>query len=232
MDNKKDKKQDKNSNTEAETKNKNKWQIACIGTSVLSGFLLILVLILISQPPKVQQEYLPCPASSSSDSKSYSSNSSSSNSPSSSSSSSSNSSASKNSETITYTSGEKVGTSAKGVTIEIEQVIKNYQNYSSYYKPESGYEYVQVKIKFKNNTGNAISLYSFDFYLEDSDGMMDDAELSSSDNNTSYFPFSKQLASGAEASGVMLFEVKKGATDSITFLYEKDTPTKRVMIKL
>lgn len=215
---------------------KNKWKIGCISTSVLSGILLIAVLVLASQPPKIEYRYRQSPSTNSNNSNNPSS---STNNPDDNfgSSSGSNLPSNPNSyqkpEVITYTPGEKVGTSTKGVTIEIEQVIKNYQDYPSHQEPESGYEYVQVKLKFKNNSRNAIHLYSFDFYREDNNGMIDDALSSYHDNSTSYFPFSKEVAGGGtEVSGVMLFEVRKDATDQLTFLYEKDTTSKSILIAL
>lgn len=213
-----------------------RWKNGCICTSILSSILLIIVLALMAQPPKIEYKYGSCPTSNTSGGSSTSNGSGlfgdSSSASSSSPGSSSGASTYQRSQVITYSAGEKAGTNKKGVTIEIEQITKNYQNYSSYFAPESGYEYVQVKLKLKNNTGNAISLYYSDFYIKDGDGMMDDAQTSHHDNDTSYFPFGKQVASGSEVSGVMIFEVKKDSTDSLTFLYEKDTSSKQIIIEL
>lgn len=212
----------------------NKWKKYFIGMSALSGVLLIIVAVLAMQPPKVEYIYEPYPSNNTTTSDN------SSNSPTTSEDSSSYPSVSSTdaSNTTTYISGEKTGTSMVGATIEVEQIIKHYQGYSSYYsscKPKSGYEYVLVKLSFKNNSANAIKMYSFDFYLKDSDGMMDTAESYDLcyDSETTIFPFSKEIAGGGTAvSGVMIFPVRKGMTDSLTLLYEKDTLKERISIDL
>lgn len=207
---------------------KNKWKSYFIWMSVFSGVLLITTITLATRQPKVEYIYRTYP-SSSNDNNSENSES---NTPSPSSNS------KDSSETITYTSGEKVGTSIVGATIEVEQIIKHYQGYNNYYsycKPDSGYEYVLVKLNFTNNSANAIKMYSFDFYLKDNDGMIDTAESDGScySSTTTIFPFYKEIAGGGtKVSGVMLFPVREGMSDGLTLLYEKDTPKKRITIGL
>ena len=78
-------------------------------------------------------------------------------------------------------------------------------------------------------------MYSFDFYLKDSDGMMDTAKSTDYcyNSETTIFPFSKEIAGGGtKISGAMLFPVRKGMTDSLTLLYEKDTAKERISIAL
>lgn len=206
-----------------------------IGMSALSGVLLIIVAVLIMRPPKVEYIY-----------KSYPSNNTitsdkSSNSPTTSeevSSSYSSANSTDASNTTTYISGEKTGTSMVGATIEVEQIIKHYQGYTSFYficGPKSGYEYVLVKLSFKNNSANAIKMYGSNFYLKDSGGMMDTAESYDGcyNSKTTIFPFSKEITGGGTTvNGVMIFPVRKGMTDSLTLLYEKDELKKRISIDL
>ena len=211
---------------------KNKWKACFIGMSILSAILLITTIALATKPPRT--EYVYETVYSSDDTDDDCNDGSASIVPSLSPSSSSTDS----SETITYAPGEKVGTSAVGATVEVEEVVKHYQGYSNYYSscnPESGYEYVLVKLSFENNSTNAIKLYSFDYYLEDSDGMMDDAVSNDScySGASTIFPFSKEIAGGGtKVSGEMLFPVRKGMTDSLIFLYEKDSPRNKISIKL
>ena len=229
--NKKDKKDKK---AEKIQKDENKWKKYFIGMSALSGVLLIRVAVLAAQPPKVEYIYKSYPSNNTTTSDK------SSNSPTTSEVSSSYPSASSTDalNTTTYTSGEKTGTSKVGATIEVEQIIKHYQGYSSdsySCKPKSGYEYVLVKLSFKNNSANAIGMYSFNFYLKDSDGMMDVAESYDGcyNSKTTIFPFSKEITGGGTVvSGVMIFPVRKGMTDSLTLLYEKDELKKRISIDL
>lgn len=205
-----------------------------IGMSALSGVLLIIVAVLVMRPPKVEYIYKPYPSNNTTTSD-KSSNSSTTSEVSSSYSSASSTDASN---TTTYVSGEKIGTSMVGATIEVEQIIKHYQGYTSFYSicgPKSGYEYVLVKLSFKNNSANAIKMYDSNFYLKDSGGMMDTAESYDGcyNSKTTIFPFDKEITGGGTAvSGVMIFPVRKGMMDSLTLLYEKDTPKKRISIDL
>lgn len=205
-----------------------------IGMSALSGVLLIIVAVLVMRPPKVEYIYKPYPSNNTTTSN-KSSNSSTTSEVSSSYLSASSTDASN---TTTYVSGKKTGTSKVGATIEVEQIIKHYQGYSSdsySCKPKGGYEYVLVKLSFKNNSANAIKMYSVDFYLKDSDGMMDVANPYDTcyNSKTTMFPFSKEITGGGTTvNGVMIFPVRKGMTDNLTLLYEKDTPKKRISIDL
>ena len=90
-------------------------------------------------------------------------------------------------------------------------------------------------MSFKNNSANAIKMHSFNFYLKDSDGMMDFANPHDNCYNSemTIFPFDKEITGGGTTvNGVMIFPVRKGMTDSLTLLYEKDELKKRISIDL
>ena len=231
---KENKKDKKDKEVEKIQKNGNKWKKYFIGMSVLSGVLLIMVAVLAAQPPKVEYIYKSYPSNNTTASDKSSNSSATSEGPSSYSSASSTDALN----TTTYVSGEKTGTSKVGATIEVEQIIKHYQGHDSYSflcKLKSGYEYVLVKLSFKNNSANAIKMHSFNFYLKDSDGMMDFANPHDNCYNSemTIFPFDKEITGGGTTvNGVMIFPVRKGMTDSLTLLYEKDELKKRISIDL
>lgn len=231
---KENKKDKKDKGVEKIQKNGNRWKKYFIGMSAISGVLLIMVAVLAAQPPKVEYIYKSYPSNNTTTSDKSSNNSTTSEGPSSYSSVSS----TDDLNTTTYISGEKTGTSRVGATIEVEQIIKHYQGYTSFYSicgPKSGYEYVLVKLSFKNNSANAIKMYGSNFYLKDSGGMMDIAESYDGcyNSKTTVFPFSKEITGGGTTvNGVMIFPVRKGMTDSLTLLYEKDEPKKRISIDL
>ena len=189
---------------------KQKWKIGFICLSILSIALFATTIILAVRGPIIEYAYGPCPESK--DNSSYSDSSSS-------------SVIDTNQHVVAYNPGEKVA-SLGGVSVEIEQVIKNYQNYDYWYEPEDGHEYIQVKLKFKNNTSNPIHLYTVSFLLEDSNGLADNALFSNRDNSKEYFPFDKDLAGMRETEGVMLFEVKKESTENMVFIYELNSRNK------
>lgn len=199
--------------------------------SALALILLVVTVALLSRPPEYKYVYLNSPDYSSSNSSSSETSNSSSSSTTSGSSTSTPTTSSKERVT-TYSAGEASGTSAKGVTISIEQVIRDYQGASRYAQPEGGNEYIQLTVKFTNNSSSAIYLSPSDFVIRDADGLITDAEFSSRDTATNYFPLTKELAGGSSVTGVMLFEVAKKSDGNIVFAYEKDSTAKRIVIDL
>lgn len=103
-----------------------------------------------------------------------------------------------------FTKGETVSFDSRELTVT--DVQRNYQTGNEYLQPESGNEFVIVTVTLKNNSDSNMDYNTFDFKLQDSNGVQKDEDftvLSEGKLN------SGSLAPGGTVTGKLGYQVMK-----------------------
>ena len=93
-------------------------------------------------------------------------------------------------------------------TMTVNKVERNWQSPADYDKPESGKEYVLVEVTITNEGSSSISYNTFDFKMQDSDGVQKTETYTMSTNKLN----SGDLAPGGKITGNLTYDVPTGAT--------------------
>lgn len=93
-------------------------------------------------------------------------------------------------------------------TMTVNKVQRNWQSPADYDKPESGKEYVFVEVTITNEGKNSISYNTFDFKMQDSNGVQKTETYTMSTNKLN----SGDLAPGGKITGNLVYDVPTGAT--------------------
>ena len=113
---------------------------------------------------------------------------------------------SNNSEQTVFAVGDVI--SHDNVEITVNSVQRNAYTDNEYYKPDSGKEFIKVNIKIENKTDSKISYGSYDWKIQDSNGVISDI-----DSGIQYTADgalgSGELAAGGKQTGDLYFEVPK-----------------------
>lgn len=112
----------------------------------------------------------------------------------------------------------------------VTKVKRNYSTGNQFAKPESGNEFVLVTIKVKNTSDSSIDYNSYNFKLQDSEGVQKDEDISVLSEGQLN---SGSLATGGKVSGKIGFQVKKG-DKKLALLYSEPSlfSDKSITIKL
>ncbi len=90
-------------------------------------------------------------------------------------------------------------------TMTVNKVERNWQSPADYDTPESGKEYVLAEVTITNEGQSSISYNTFDFKMQDSDGVQKSEAITMSDNKLN----SGDLAPAGKVTGNLVFEVPK-----------------------
>lgn len=140
----------------------------------------------------------------------------------------SNTSENKEVEKSQYAVGDVIKFDDKEVTIT--NVKRNYSTGNEFSKPKSGNEFIKVSVKIDNKSKDTVSVNTFDFKVQDSNGVIDDcaAPTYSLDDGLE----SSQLASEGSKTGSMIFEVPKNDSNLILIYQPSFLSNKKIEIKL
>ena len=140
----------------------------------------------------------------------------------------SNTSENKEVEKSQYAVGDVIKFDDKEVTIT--NVKRNYSTGNEFSRPKSGNEFVKVSVKIDNKSKDTVSVNTFDFKVQDSNGVIDDcaAPTYSLDDGLE----SSQLASEGSKTGSMVFEVPKGDSNIVLIYKPRFLSSKKIEIKL
>lgn len=85
---------------------------------------------------------------------------------------------------------------------------RNWNTGNAYITPQSGNEFVKIQLKIENDSNNQISYNTFDWKMQDSQGVIKDISANTymADGNLG----SGNLAANGKVSGVLIFEVTNG----------------------
>jgi hypothetical protein len=94
-------------------------------------------------------------------------------------------------------------------TLTVTGVQRNYSSGNQYVKPDAGQEYVVVSVTIQNNGNEQVSYNTYDFQMQDSNGVQKtEAFVTSVENQLQ----SGNLAAGGKVTGNLAYEVPKGDT--------------------
>ncbi len=124
--------------------------------------------------------------------------------------------------------GDKI--SFEGRVLTVNSVKRNYVEPSPYsFTPEQGKEFILVNVTLENKGENTIDFGSYDFQLEDSNGVQrDTAYVGAVKNELNY----GDLSSGGKVTGNIPFEVKKGGKGLRLIFNPSFWSDKEVVVKL
>lgn len=91
-------------------------------------------------------------------------------------------------------------------TLTVTTVQRNFSTGNEFVQPEAGKEYVVVTVKLENNGKDQISFNTFDFQIQDSNGVLKNEAFITGVQNTLS---SGNLAPGGKVTGNLGFEVQK-----------------------
>jgi hypothetical protein len=92
-------------------------------------------------------------------------------------------------------------------TVTVTNVHRNYSTGNPYLTPESGKEFVVVTVEITNNSQETLSYNTFDFKMQDSNGVQQSESLTAlSDGKLN----SGSLAPGGKVTGKLAYEVPSG----------------------
>ncbi|MBQ2671322.1 MAG: DUF4352 domain-containing protein [Clostridia bacterium] len=116
-----------------------------------------------------------------------------------------------------------------GKEISITNIQRNY-NVGEYKKAKSEKEFIKITIKIKNQSDSDISVDNYNFYVQDSNGVLNDYSIWSHDDDGLE---SKTLVPGGEISGSLLFEIPKG-DKNLKLIYKPSFffSDKKIVVKL
>lgn len=115
-------------------------------------------------------------------------------------------SAESDSEKTTYKVGDVIKFDDKQVTVTDLQ--RNWNSGNEYSQPDSGNEFVNVKVSIENNSDGQISYNTFDWKIKNSDGMITDVDMETYGLDGSLE--SGELAPGGKVSGTLVFQAPSG----------------------
>ncbi len=102
--------------------------------------------------------------------------------------------------------GDVISFDSKKLTVTSAE--RNWNSGNEYIKPQSGNEFVKVQVAIENNSNNQISYNTFDWKMQDSQGVIKDISANTymADGNLG----SGNLAANGKVSGSLIFEVTNG----------------------
>lgn len=93
--------------------------------------------------------------------------------------------------------------------LSVTEVVRNYDTGNEFAQPESGKEFVIVTVSIENNGDNEIDYNTFDFKLQDSNGVqLDEDFMALSEGKLN----SGSLAAGGKITGKLSYQVPKDDT--------------------
>lgn len=101
-------------------------------------------------------------------------------------------------------------------SITVTDVKRNYSTGNQFLKPEAGKEFVIVTVQIKNNSQDTLSYNTFDFKMQDSNGVQQSEAFTALTQGKLN---SGSLAPGGKISGKLAYEVPKG-DNGLKLLYE------------
>lgn len=106
----------------------------------------------------------------------------------------------------TFSVGEAISFDNKTVTVT--SVERNWNSGNPYVTPDSGNEYVKTQVEIKNNSDNQVSYNTFDWKVQDSNGVIKDVDSTAFmvDGGLN----SGELAPNGVVSGFLVFQVPAG----------------------
>lgn len=122
--------------------------------------------------------------------------------------------ASKSEEKTAFAVGEKATFDDKSITIT--NVQRNYDTGNQFAQPESGKEFVLVTVEIANNGKNAMDYNTFEFKLQDSNGVQQSESFTALSEGKLN---SGSLAAGGKVTGKLAYEVPKDDT-GLKLLYQ------------
>ena len=111
----------------------------------------------------------------------------------------------KEAEKTEFAVGETATFDDKSITIT--EVQRNYNTGNQFAQPESGKEFVLVTVEITNNSKNAMDYNTFEFKLQDSNGVQQNESFSALSEGKLN---SGSLAPGGKVSGKLAYEVPSG----------------------
>lgn len=93
-------------------------------------------------------------------------------------------------------------------TMAVNKIERNWRSPAEYDKPESGKEYVLVEVTITNEGKKSISYNTFDFKIQDSNGVQKTEAFTMATNKLN----SGDLAPGGKITGNLVYDVPTGAT--------------------
>jgi len=109
-------------------------------------------------------------------------------------------------EQTTFKVGDVISFDSKKLTVV--SATRNWDSGNQYITPQSGNEFVKVQVTIENNSSSQISYNTFDWKMQDSQGVIKDISSNTyiADGNLG----SGNLASNGKVSGLLIFEVPSG----------------------
>lgn len=128
----------------------------------------------------------------------------------------------------TYTVGQAIDFDSKKVTVT--SVERNWQSGNQYITADSGNEYVKVQVSIENNSKAQISYNTFDWKMQDSQGVIKDID------STTYTVDgglnSGELAPNGKVSGFMVFQIPTNDSGLIISYSPSFFSDKKIQIKI
>ena len=90
--------------------------------------------------------------------------------------------------------------------LTVTKVERNFQTGNEFSQPESGNEFIVVTVELKNNSKSSMSFNTFDFKLQDSNGVQKTEALAVAEGKLDY----GDLAPGGKVSGKLSYEITSG----------------------
>ena len=125
-----------------------------------------------------------------------------------------------------FAKGETVSFDSRELTVT--DVKRDYQTGNEYLQPESGNEFVIVTVTLKNNSDSDMSYNTFDFKLQDSNGVQKDEDFSVLSEGKLN---SGSLAPGGTVTGKLGYQVTKDDA-GLKLIYNGSLFGKTITIKL
>lgn len=113
-------------------------------------------------------------------------------------------------------------------TLTVIKVTRNYSSGNEFDKPESGKEFVLVEVKLENNGSSAVSYNTFDFQIQDSNGVLKDETFALAENRLN----SGNLAPSGKVTGNLIYQVSAGDAGIKLIFKPSFWSSKTVTIKL
>ncbi len=110
-----------------------------------------------------------------------------------------------NTNTVSTSTQYKVGDVIKigDYTLTVNKATRNWQSPADYDKPEAGKEYVLVEVTITNEGKSSASYNTFDFKMQDSNGVQKTETFTMADNKLN----SGSLAAGGKITGNLVYDV-------------------------
>ena len=128
----------------------------------------------------------------------------------------------------TFAVGQAIDFDSKKVTVTSAE--RNWQSGNQFITPESGNEFVKVQVTIENNSNSQVSYNTFDWKMQDSQGVIKDIDSSTFTIDGGLN--SGDLAKGGKVSGFMIFQVPANDSGLVISYSPSFFSDKKIQVKI